>query len=92
MQMVALEAVTEVLARDDGSTIPSPEDLAVAAFLARYSNRTFEAYRHDLRTYFQWAATAGLQVFTATRGHIELYRATLEELLAVVLLCFSRRR
>ena len=51
----------------------------MASFLARYSNRTFEAYRHDLRTYFQWAADAGLEVFDATRGHIELYRATLEE-------------
>ena len=39
---------------------------------ARYSGRTFEAYRHDLRTYFQWAADAGLEVFSATRGHIEL--------------------
>jgi hypothetical protein len=29
----------------------------------------FEAYRHDLRTYFQWAADAGLEVFAATRGH-----------------------
>jgi site-specific recombinase XerD len=79
MQMVAIEAVAEVLIRDDGSTIPSQGDLAAAAFLARYSGRTFEAYRHDLRTYFQWAADAGLNVFDATRGHIELYRAILEE-------------
>ena len=76
---MAVECVAEVLIRDDGSTMPSPEDLAAAAFLARYSGRTFEAYRHDLRTYFQWAADAGLDVFSATRGHIELYRATLEE-------------
>jgi len=39
--MVALEAVAEVLIRDDGSTIPSPADLRAAAFLARYSGRTF---------------------------------------------------
>ena len=25
-------------------------------FVARYSGRTLEAYRHDLRGYFQWAA------------------------------------
>jgi site-specific recombinase XerD len=79
MQMTAVEAVTEVLIRDDGSTISSPDDLAAAAFLARYGGRTLEAYRHDLRTYFQWAADASLDVFGATRGHIELYRATLEE-------------
>ena len=77
--MTAVQAVNEVLIRDDGSTMPNLEDLAAAAFLARYSGRTFEAYRHDLRTYFQWAADAGFDVITATRGHIELYRATLEE-------------
>jgi hypothetical protein len=79
MQMTAVEAISEVLTKEAATSVPSPADLAVAAFLARYSNRTFEAYRHDLRTYFQWAANAGLEVFTATRGHIELYRATLEE-------------
>ena len=30
--------------------------LAAVAFLARYSGRTLDAYRHDLRTFFQWAA------------------------------------
>jgi hypothetical protein len=29
--------------------------LAAAAFLARYSGRTLDAYRHDLRSYFHWA-------------------------------------
>jgi hypothetical protein len=77
--MTAVETITEVLTREDTWSVPSPADLAAAAFLARYSNRTFEAYRHDLRTYFQWAAAAGLEVFAATRDHIELYRATLEE-------------
>jgi integrase/recombinase XerD len=77
--MTAVEAITEVLTRDQATTFPSSADLAAAAFLARYSNRTLEAYRHDLRTYFQWATDTGLEVFAATRGHIELYRATLEE-------------
>ena len=76
--MTAVQTITEVLTQEEAS-LPSPADLAVAAFLARYSGRTFEAYRHDLRTYFQWASDAGLEVFAATRGHIELYRATLEE-------------
>jgi site-specific recombinase XerD len=53
-------------------------ELAAAAFLARYRGRTLDAYRHDLRTFFQWAADLGLGVLDATRPHIELYRTTLE--------------
>ena len=29
--------------------------LAASSFLARYSGRTLEAYRQDLRKFFQWA-------------------------------------
>lgn len=54
-------------------------EVAAAAFLARYSGRTLDAYRHDLRTFFQWAADVGLAVLEATRPEIELYRAALEE-------------
>ena len=36
-----------------------PAQLAAAAFLARYSGRTLDAYRHDLRGYFQWATAVG---------------------------------
>jgi integrase len=54
-------------------------EMAVGAFLARYSGRTFEAYRFDLRTFFQWAEDAGLAVLELKRAHIELYRSTLEE-------------
>ncbi|MDQ3573414.1 MAG: tyrosine-type recombinase/integrase [Actinomycetota bacterium] len=69
------------------TTVQSPEpeyladeaQLAAAAFLARYSGRTLEAYRHDLRGYFQWASDVGLGVLDATRPHIELYRSWLEE-------------
>jgi integrase/recombinase XerD len=53
-------------------------DLAAAAFLARYSGRPLDAYRHDRRACFQWAADAGLGVLDATRPHIELYRKALE--------------
>src|SRR5215218_5091204 len=52
--------------------------LAAAAFLARYSGRTLESYRTDLRQFFQWAHDVGLPPLDATRSHIELYRATLE--------------
>ena len=53
--------------------------LAAAAFLARYSGRTLDAYRHDLRGFFQWSADVGLTVLGATRAHIELYRGCMED-------------
>ncbi len=48
-------------------------------FLARYSGRTLEAYRHDLKYFFQWAADHDLEVLAATRAHIEMYRSTMEQ-------------
>ncbi len=53
--------------------------VAGAAFLARYSGRTLDAYRFDLRTFFQWAADVHLAVLEAQRPHIELYRTSMEE-------------
>jgi len=53
--------------------------VAAVAFLARYSGRTLEAYRHDLRMFFQWAGDHGLEVLQASRPHIELYRSGMEE-------------
>jgi hypothetical protein len=52
--------------------------IAAASFLARYSGRTLEAYRHDLRGFFQWATDTGVDVLGATRGHIEVFRAWME--------------
>jgi Phage integrase, N-terminal SAM-like domain len=51
---------------------------ASASFLARYSGRTLEAYRHDLRGYFQWATDNDIEVLAATRGHIEVFRSAME--------------
>jgi len=46
----------------------------------RYSGRTLDAYRHDLRGgFFQWAADTKLVVLAATRPHIELYRSWMEQ-------------
>ena len=59
--------------------LTDPAYMAAAAFLARYRNRTLDAYRHDLRGYFQWAAGLDLDVLEATRPHIELYRGWLGE-------------
>jgi integrase/recombinase XerD len=69
------------------ATVQSPEDplrfdeaeLAAVSFLARYSGRTLEAYRHDLRGFFQWTADHDIAVLEATRSHIELFRAWMEE-------------
>ena len=65
-----------------GGSEPYPLDeaqLAEVAFLAPYSGRTLDAYRHDLRNLFQWTADHGLAVLEATRAHLELYRTSMEE-------------
>jgi site-specific recombinase XerD len=54
-------------------------ELAAVAFLARYSGRTLEAYRQDLRFFFAWTASVGLEVLAATRPHIELFRHHMEQ-------------
>ncbi len=64
---------------DDPPWSPDEAQVAAAAFLARYSGRTLEAYRHDLRYYFQWAADQQLAVLDASRAHIEIYRSTMEQ-------------
>jgi site-specific recombinase XerD len=53
--------------------------IAAAAYLARYSGRTLETYRYDLRTFFQWCTDVGLDVLEAKRAHIELWRSAMEE-------------
>ena len=53
--------------------------MAAVAYLARYSGRTLETYRYDVRVFFQWCADVGLAVLEATRPHIELWRADMEQ-------------
>ena len=73
-------ATTDTTTIIDAQAPPLDEaEVAAAAFLARYSGRTLDAYRHDLRTFFQWAADVGLLVLEATRPHVELYRTALEQ-------------
>jgi integrase/recombinase XerD len=76
--MTTLDTTITVLARSEDRSPFDEAQLAAAAFLARYSCRTLDAYRHDLRTFFQWADDVGLGVLNATRPHVELYRAALE--------------
>jgi integrase len=78
MGMTTIDSMTELVEAFEDRTLLDEARLAAAAYLARYSGRTLDAYRHDLRTFFQWAADMGLAVLDATRPHIELYRATLE--------------
>src|SRR6478672_837403 len=54
-------------------------ELAAVTYLARYNGRTLESYRADLRGFFQWAATVGLEPLDATRAHLELFRVSLEQ-------------
>ncbi len=76
--MTTIESASATIQRDR-ECFADPAQLAVAAFLARYSGRTLEAYRHDLRGFFQWASDVNLDVLDASRPHIELYRTSLEE-------------
>ncbi len=65
-------------ARLEEADVVDEAELAAAAFLARYRGRTLDAYRSDLRGFFQWAADTGLEVLKATRPQIELYVRALE--------------
>jgi integrase/recombinase XerD len=61
-------SVALVSARD---AVPFAQaQMAAAAYLARYSGRTLETYRYDLRTFFQWCTDLGLAVLEATPPHI----------------------
>jgi hypothetical protein len=43
-------------------------ELAAVAVLSRYSGRTLDAYRHDLRMFFQWASDHNLHSGTVPRA------------------------
>ncbi len=53
--------------------------LAAVSLLARYSGRTLEAYRHDLRGLFQWAADHEIQVLRGDGAHLEVRRGSMEQ-------------
>jgi hypothetical protein len=75
--MTTIETGTTDVPDDD--FLVDDAQLAAVAFLARYSGRTLDAYRHDLRGFFQWAADNTLSVLDATRPHVELYRSWMED-------------
>jgi len=74
-----IPATTSFSQSSDGSSRPDEAELAAAALLSRYQGRTLDAFRYDLRAFFQWAADSGLEVLRATRPEIELYVRAMEE-------------
>lgn len=78
MSLFDSSPVTPLVLPADQLTLDGAQ-LAAAAFLARYSGRTLDSYRTDLRQFFQWAHSVGLAPLNATRPHIELYRAWMDE-------------
>jgi site-specific recombinase XerD len=77
--MTTIESTTQVIGQPQAPFTLDEDQLAAVAFLARYRGRTLEAYRHDLRTLFQWAADHHVAVLEATRTHLELYRTSMED-------------
>jgi hypothetical protein len=54
--------------------------LAAVSFLARYAGHTHELYSYQLRRWFQWCETNGLDPLVGIqRAHVELYIRSLGE-------------
>jgi len=70
--MTALIPMPTIESSDGQEQRIDEAELAAAAFLARYQGRTLDAYRYDLRAFFQWAADEGLVILSATRPQLEL--------------------
>ena len=77
--MTTIETTTTTIEMPKDDFVIDDAQLAAVAFLARYGGRTLDAYRHDLRGFFQWAADNNVAVLAATRPHIELYRSWMED-------------
>lgn len=76
--MPVLIPLTKPLGRPFEDVPFAEAEVAAAAFLARYQGRTLDAYRYDLRAFFQWAAEEGIEVLAATRPQIECYVRAME--------------
>jgi site-specific recombinase XerD len=77
--MTTIESAVMTIRAPGGEYEVDEAQLAAVSFLARYNGRTLEAYRHDLRGFFQWATDHGIAVLEASRAHIELFRAWMED-------------
>ncbi len=76
--MTTPSTTTTLVALTEGNSFDQAE-MAAGAYLARYSGRTLETYRYDVRAFFQWCADVGLEVLEAKRAHIELWRVSMEQ-------------
>ncbi len=76
--MTELMPMPEIDRANEGDDPVDEAELAAAAFLARYQGRTLDAYRYDLRAFFQWAADDRLDILKAMRPQIELYVRAME--------------
>ena len=65
--MTTIATARPTIQRPDAEYLVDDAQLAAAAFLVRYSGWTLDAYRHDLRGYFQSAADSQVPVLEATR-------------------------
>ena len=78
--MTALETTTTTITTFADRLCFDEAQLAAVAFLARYSGRTLDAYRHDLRIVLPMGAvTTTSPSSTRPRPHIELYRSDMED-------------
>jgi integrase/recombinase XerD len=77
--MTTTESAVATIRMPGGECEAEEAQVAAVSFLARYSGRTLEAYRHDLRGFFQWAADHGIAVMQASRAHIDLFRAWMQD-------------
>lgn len=78
MSVFESSPTTPLVLRADEALLNEAE-VATVAFLARYSSRTLQSYRSDLRQYFHWCHEVAITPLSATRTHIELYRAWMDE-------------
>ena len=53
--MTTIESAATTIREPEAGFEFDEAQLAAVSFLARYSGRTLEGYRHDLRGFFQWA-------------------------------------
>jgi integrase/recombinase XerD len=65
--------------------------MAAAAYLARYKGQSRKHNESDLRAFLYWCAERGLDPFTATRPHIELYVRWMQERRCFAASTVSRR-
>jgi integrase/recombinase XerD len=61
------------------TSVLAPDDVAVAAFLARCRGTTLRAYKQDMLAFLTWCAARDLMPLRVSRPHLELYLRWMEE-------------